>query len=251
VIFFDAVGTLFQVRGSVGQLYSRVAADCGVQVDAQVLDRAFFCAFKTAPPAAFPHATAEELPQLERAWWQDVVERTFQATGQLDQFPNFARYFDEVFQLFATKAAWELYDETLPVLEQLRSQGIRLATISNFDSRLFAVLEALGLRHFLSSVTVSTAVGAAKPAAGVFAAALRQEGVEPGAALHIGDSASQDYRGAKRAGLQALWLHRLQPMMAPEGDRPPLADTIADLSELLTWLARHMPVGRGGSMSAL
>lgn len=41
VLFFDAVGTLFRVRGSVGQVYSQVAAEYGVRVDPQALDRAF------------------------------------------------------------------------------------------------------------------------------------------------------------------------------------------------------------------
>lgn len=32
VIFFDAVGTLFGVKGSVGQIYRAIAADFGVEV---------------------------------------------------------------------------------------------------------------------------------------------------------------------------------------------------------------------------
>ena len=38
VIFLDAVGTLFGVKGSVGEVYREIAADFGVDVAASVLD---------------------------------------------------------------------------------------------------------------------------------------------------------------------------------------------------------------------
>ena len=118
VIFFDAVGTLFRVRDSVGHVYGQIAADYGVEVKAEVVDRYFYEAFKAAPPAAFPDA-GERLPELERDWWRAVVQQTFANMGVLDTFRDFPRYFQEVFDIFETAEAWELYPETLPVLESL------------------------------------------------------------------------------------------------------------------------------------
>jgi putative hydrolase of the HAD superfamily len=40
-IFLDAVGTLFGIRGSVGQIYSDIASDFGVKTEAIAVDRAF------------------------------------------------------------------------------------------------------------------------------------------------------------------------------------------------------------------
>ena len=34
VVFFDAAGTLLEVRGSVGEIYSRVAGQYGIEADA-------------------------------------------------------------------------------------------------------------------------------------------------------------------------------------------------------------------------
>ena len=56
VIFLDAVGTLFGVAGSVGQIYSEIARQHGVRADAEELNQAFFRTFKAAPPMAFPDA---------------------------------------------------------------------------------------------------------------------------------------------------------------------------------------------------
>ncbi|MGK7906592.1 MAG: HAD-IA family hydrolase [Synechococcus sp.] len=232
VIFFDAVGTLFRVRGSVGYVYSQIAADFGVEAKPEVVDRHFYAAFKAAPPAAFPGAGAQ-LPQLERDWWQALVKQTFANVGVLDKFRDFPRYFREVFDIFETDEVWELYPDTLPVLESLARRQQTVSMISNFDSRLYKVLSAVGLDGIFHTVTISTAVGAAKPSSDVFKAALRVENISPAEALHVGDHQRQDYQGAKQAGLQALWLHRTQPMMLLDEEQAPKSDTIADLSGIL------------------
>ncbi|MEL7084316.1 MAG: HAD-IA family hydrolase [Cyanobacteria bacterium J06597_1] len=237
VIFFDAVGTLFRVRGSVGHIYSQIAADYGVQTKPATVDRHFYTVFKSAPPAAFPDA-GDLLPQLEREWWYSVVRQTFERVGVLHKFRDFPRYFRDVFDSFETDAVWELYPETLPVLDELDQQAT-LAMISNFDSRLHKVLRVLGLDGVFHSVTISTAVGAAKPCSAVFDAALAREGVNPSNALHVGDHQRQDYQGAKLAGLNALWLRRAQPMMLLDDRQAPPADTIADLFGILDRLSIH------------
>jgi putative hydrolase of the HAD superfamily len=53
VIFFDAMGTLFGLRESVGDIYRQIAESYGVQVDSSQLNQAFFESFKNAPPLAF------------------------------------------------------------------------------------------------------------------------------------------------------------------------------------------------------
>ncbi|MFN5871649.1 MAG: hydrolase, partial [Aphanizomenon sp.] len=53
VIFVDAVGTLFGVKNSVGEIYRQIAQDFGVEVSAQILDQNFIKSFKAAPPPIF------------------------------------------------------------------------------------------------------------------------------------------------------------------------------------------------------
>lgn len=243
VVFFDAVGTLFRVRDSVGDIYARAASEYGVVADADRVNQAFFQAFKSARPAAFPNASDAELPDLERAWWREVVERTFDICELRDRFVDFSSYFNLVFDRFATASTWKLYDETLPVLQQLRRARVPLGIISNFDSRLHAVLDALALREYFQSVTLSTAIGAAKPDVRVFQTATRTHGINSECALHVGDSYKQDYVGAKRAGLQAVWLLRQEPML-DEGtvDSPPAAETVSDLTELQARLGLDLAI---------
>ena len=231
VIFFDAVGTLFRVRGSVGQAYSQVAAAYGVAVDPQALDRAFAQAFASAPPPACAGLLGSALQEWERAWWRQVVRQTFAGVGSLAAFgeERFEAFFARLFEYFATSDPWELYPETLPVLQVLQQEGIRLGVISNFDSRLPRVLQALQLDGYFSSLTLSTQVGYAKPDPRIFQAALAAQGIPPAAAWHIGDSRREDYQGAKAAGLRALWLDR-------EGQDPSCQERIENLGGSLSLL---------------
>jgi putative hydrolase of the HAD superfamily len=208
VIFLDAVGTLFGVRGSVGEVYSAIAQEFGVQVQAEALNEAFLQAFAAFPPPVFPGATSEEIPYCEFEWWHRVAELTFRQVGAFEQFANFTEFFDELYQHFATAEPWFIYPDVLPALEQWRRIGIQLGIVSNFDSRLNYVLDALKLTEFFTSITISTQIGVAKPDPKIFTAALEKHYCDAKDAWHIGDSFRQDYEGARAAGLRAILVER-------------------------------------------
>lgn len=208
VIFLDAVGTLFGVQGSVGEVYASIACKYGVSVSPDVLNRAFFKSFKVAQPACFPGVSAADLPQQEYRWWHAVARQTFYRANVLHYFSDFDDFFANLYAHFATAAPWFVYPDVYKTLESWHHQGIELGILSNFDSRIYAVLKALNLADFFKSVTISTEVGAAKPDAKIFAVALQKHGCAPGDALHIGDSFEEDYQGALAAGLQGFWLQR-------------------------------------------
>jgi putative hydrolase of the HAD superfamily len=208
VILLDAVGTLFGVRGSVGEVYSAIAQDFGVQVQAEALNEAFLQAFAAFPPPVFPGATSEEIPYCEFEWWHRVAELTFRQVGAFEQFANFTEFFDELYQHFATAEPWFIYPDVLPALEQWRRIGIQLGIVSNFDSRLNYVLDALKLTEFFTSITISTQIGVAKPDPKIFTAALEKHYCDAKDAWHIGDSFRQDYEGARAAGLRAILVER-------------------------------------------
>ncbi|OLP19505.1 hydrolase [Leptolyngbya sp. 'hensonii'] len=208
VIFLDAVGTLFGIRGTVGGIYSRIAASFGVTLSPAVLDQSFRRSFQAAGLPAFPGVASHEIPTQEFLWWQAIAYQTFEQADALAQFSDFEAFFKELFAHFATADPWIVYPDVIPALHFWRSQGIELGILSNFDSRLYVVLEHLNLAQFFTSVTISTQVGAAKPSPEIFTIALGQHQCPVEAAWHIGDSRSEDYEGALKAGLQGFWLRR-------------------------------------------
>lgn len=206
MVFFDAGGTLFDVRGSVGEIYSAAARRHGVAIAPEILQHAFVRYFRHHPPLAFPRDTpARELTRLERAWWFRLVSQVFAEFGE---FPHIDAFFADVYELFRTPEGWQLYSETIPALDALRAQGLRLAVISNFDSRLDDLLKALKIDRYFEAVHLSSRIGAAKPNPEIFQTALASHGLAAQQAVHVGDSLDEDAAGAAAAGLQAVWLDR-------------------------------------------
>ncbi|MCM0592122.1 MAG: HAD family hydrolase [Gloeotrichia echinulata IR180] len=210
VIFLDAVGTLFGVKGSVGEIYSQIAQEFGVEVSAETLNQAFIKSFKAAPPPIFADAELEDLPQREFDWWRIIALNTFESAGVLKQFSDFSAFFSELYIHFGTGEAWFVYPDVLAALVNWRRMGIELGVLSNFDSRIYSVLQDLGLKDFFASITIATQVRAAKPDPQIFAIALEKHNCSPDAAWHIGDSITEDYHAAKAAGLRGIWINRHQ-----------------------------------------
>ncbi|WP_254721969.1 HAD family hydrolase [Kovacikia minuta] len=124
VIFLDAVGTLFGVKGSVGEVYRDIARRFGVEVRATTLNQAFFQSFRAAGTPAFPGINdVAEIQAKELAWWLAITTQTFKQAGALHQFSNFGEFFTELYSHFATAEPWIIYPDVLPALDKLAEIG--------------------------------------------------------------------------------------------------------------------------------
>jgi putative hydrolase of the HAD superfamily len=205
-VFFDAAGTLFETREPVGETYAQIARAHGVDASAEAVEAGFRRSFRDASPLAFgPGLNSNELRGREREWWRGLVAKTFAGIGQ---FTDFEAYFNSLFDFFADPANWVADPEALPTLKTLRQRGLTVGVISNFDHRLYRILEGLGLGRSFDSVTISSEAGFAKPSARLFEAALERHRLAPHEALHVGDSEHLDLAGASAAGLTAVLLNR-------------------------------------------
>jgi len=200
-IFLDLAGTLIQVKGSVAQVYRRVALDWGVVLDEQVLERTFPSAFEQTPRLTYPSLQTTDWEQAERDWWRRLVWQVVEG----EQFRDFEGYFSHLYAYFAQGAAWELYPEVIETLEKIQ---VPLVLVSNFDGRVVQILRELNLTPYFQRIVYSSQVGCAKPDRAIFDHALGLIGAPPEQVLHVGDSWREDVLGAQQAGLQALWLNR-------------------------------------------
>ncbi len=222
-IFFDAVGTLFDVKGSVGHVYLSYATKYGVPDTPQMVDslnKAFKETMKTMPAPIFSVERPEKLKQCERLWWFDVVHAVFYRVGMFERFDDF---FDEVFDAFGEATHWELFPETRNVLTKLKARGFELGILSNFDSRFFQVARALEIQQFFDSVTISSLAGAAKPATKIFTYALDQHMLDSTEVLHVGDHPIEDLKGAQEAGLHGVLIDRSGAVSYDDHTLPSLA----------------------------
>lgn len=205
-VFFDAAGTLIHLPRSVGEHYRDVAVRFGLTLDAAALDAAFKTAWKEAPDRQASRGARHD---DDKGWWRDLVGLVLSRTLTPQQTANFDQpaYFDAVYAHFARPGVWSAYPEARATLQVLRARGLRLGLISNFDRRLYPILDDLRLREFFDAIIISSEVGADKPDPRIFETALARLQVSAAEAMHVGDDPKKD-GGAEAAGLRVFRLER-------------------------------------------
>ncbi len=204
-VFFDAGGTLLKVHPSVGHVYAVHARDYGFQGTAEALDLGFRRQWKDM--GGIESLGKKSGEAVERKFWKDLVRGVFVAHGGLQ---NFDQYFDRIFNAFREKENWRVFDDVTEsdILGKLKSRGVVLGVISNWDSRLPDTLESIGLAKYFDFILCSAVVGSAKPDGRIFQLALDKSGVSADKACHIGDEVATDCEGAKKMGIDSILLDR-------------------------------------------
>ncbi len=228
-ILLDAAGTLIEPAEPVASTYARFAGRFGAEIAPEALLGPFREVFAAMPPMAFEIYDDDTLEALERAWWRRLVSQVIAKAEA--EIADFDAFFDALYGHYARGDAWTLYPEVEEVLKRLAGRGYALAVVSNFDSRLPAILKDHGLAPLMQEIVYSTGVGAAKPDSRIFQYALGKLGANPARTLHVGDSREADYTGAENAGLKGLLLRRAD---ASSENLP--EHVIGTLDQLLTWL---------------
>jgi putative hydrolase of the HAD superfamily len=210
-VTLDAGGTLFHMERPVGEVYSEFASRFGKHTDPRKLEEKFRALFikrsSTSPDAG--HLT----PADERIWWKALVHELFDA-GK-GGFTDFDRFFDELHAHFANPSLWKMYPETIDSLERLRAGGVRMAIVSNWDTRLPLLVSRMGVDRFMDAVVVSAIEKASKPAPRIFQVALERLNLPAADVVHVGDSLRDDIRGAMAMGMGAIWLRRGEGGIVP------------------------------------
>jgi putative hydrolase of the HAD superfamily len=199
VVSFDAANTLIHLREPVGATYAAVARRFGLNLDPALLTEAFAAAWRAAPP---PVSLEGPRPDDGRSWWTMVVQETLRGAGYT--ISEFASYFAALYEEFTRPRIWYLEGETKELLADLRGAGYRLGVLSNFDRRLYVILDQLEIGEFFEHIVISSEVGADKPDPRIFAELIQRFKVAPEQVLHVGDDPTVDGAAARAAGLQAL-----------------------------------------------
>ena len=205
-LFFDAAGTLIRPAESVGKTYAEHAQRQGIVAEPETIMQAFRHAWQeTAPPL---HPAGQSAADDDRGWWCALVGDVF---GRVLGVPlaesTLEALFGGLYLHYAQPQAWSVFDDVVPTLEDL-ARDHRLLVLSNFDRRLHGILAGHDLLRFFSQVIISSEVGAAKPHARMFQAALAAGGSLPQETLHIGDDARCDLAGAGNCGIHAFHVKR-------------------------------------------
>ena len=213
-VLFDVDFTLARPGPELGpEGYVSAGSAHGLELDAAAYERARDAAF----------VDLQRHPELDHdeEIWIAFTERIVRGMGGAAPASHACAV--EITSRWANHENFELYEDTVPVLEQLRRDGIKIGLVSNSarDVREFARHHALEIDAGISSFHH----GKTKPHASIFRAVLDLLEVEPHEALMVGDTVDDDVEGARAAGMQAVLIDRL-------GLRPDFAPRIETLFEL-------------------
>ena len=134
--------------------------------------------------------------------------------------------------------AWErhehffLYEDALPVLDDLRGRGLKIGLISNGQRDLEEFATHHGLE--VDAIVGSKAHGRIKPDPSIFVAALSALGTSAEETAMVGDSYEDDIEGARALGMRAILVDR-------DGLRPDEPDRIDTLLALPAALGLQAP----------
>lgn len=231
-VLLDAGGTLFHLARTVGQIYAEVASRYGKTTDAVRLQQRFRVVWERRS-ASVPGSQAIADRDQEKAWWREIVREVFAPEGGVD---NFNVFFNELHELFVEPGLWQLYPEVQPVLRRLREARLKVAIVSNWDSRLETLCRRLNIYDQFDVIVASATAGASKPDRKIFELALAKLDVRPAEAIHVGDSWRDDVWGAFQHGLTPVWLKR----DGPQDPVPIIAEhavrVARDLDEATGWV---------------
>lgn len=135
----------------------------------------------------------------------------------------------------------KFYDDAIPTLKLLRSNGARLAVISNTLPPTHALIDRLGLYRYVDHVFLSCDIGAWKPNRQIFLSALRRMSAEPSETAMVGNKITTDIVGAIDSGIQPILLRQnghVEPEIIVQGHLVPVASSLRAVPCILNALEK-------------
>ena len=139
----------------------------------------------------------------ETAFWRRYYRALLQGEGVADGLEERS---EELFQLMWLQG-YQLYPETVEVLEWFKGHGFRMGVISDTSPSLPLTLEAAGIGHYFECAVCSDLAGAQKPDPRIYQAALDELGVTAEESLYV-DDYDVEADGARAMGFTAFHIDR-------------------------------------------
>ena len=212
-VTFDCAQTLIGVDWRPAVMAVECAHDAGLAFDHIVAAEAYDRLLRSCWPE-FRELNLSRDEETVNAFWLRLTLEWAEICGlpSTKVAEIVARSEEKLFGTASTVFA--LYDDVVPCLEHLRSAGLKLGVISNWDISLHKTLRSFGLYEYFDTVVASMEEGMEKPDPMLFRIALERLGVEPSETVHVGDNPLDDLSGAKSAGIRCYVIDRANPSTA-------------------------------------
>jgi putative hydrolase of the HAD superfamily len=222
-VLFDVDFTLCRPGPELSaERYARIAARHGITLEVGRYDDA-------REAAALNLKRHPELLHDDTIWHR-FTEEIFLGMGGPEEIASDCA--TEIEQGWEVSENFELFEDALPVLDELRTARLRIGLVSNGirDLTQFVAHHRLDVDAIVDSRTH----GRVKPHPTIFQAALDRLEVEAADAVMVGDSLEEDVEGARALGMRAILIDR-------EERHPEVEERLIDLYGLPAALGLSRP----------
>jgi putative hydrolase of the HAD superfamily len=222
-VLFDVDFTLCRPGPELSAVsYARIAERHGVRLDVN--------RYEDAREAAA--LNLKRHPELlhDETIWHRFTEEIFLGMGGPEEIASDCA--TEIEQGWEVSENFELFEDALPVLDELRAAQLRIGLVSNGirDLSEFVAHHRLDV----DAVVDSRTHGRVKPHPTIFQAALDRLGIGAADAVMVGDSLEEDVEGARALGMRAILIDR-------EERHPDVLERLTDLYGLPAALGLSRP----------
>jgi HAD superfamily hydrolase (TIGR01549 family) len=222
-VLFDVDFTLCRPGPELSpERYARIAARHGITLNVSRYDAA-------REAAAINLKRHPELLHDDTIWHR-FTEEIFLGMGGPEAIASECA--TEIEQGWEVSENFELFEDALPVLEELRAAELRIGLVSNGirDLTEFVAHHLLDVDAIVDSRTH----GRVKPHPTIFQAALDRLEVAPVETVMVGDSLEEDVEGARALGMRAILIDRQER-------HPDVEERLTDLYGLPAALGLRRP----------
>jgi HAD superfamily hydrolase (TIGR01549 family) len=222
-VLFDVDFTLCRPGPELSaERYARIAARHGITLEESRYDDAREAAV----------LNLKRHPELlhDESIWHRFTEQIFVGMGGPESIASECA--TEIEEGWGVSENFELFEDVLPVLEELRRAELRIAVVSNGIRDLHAFVAHHRLD--VDAIVDSRSHGRVKPHPTIFQAALAALAVAAEDAVMVGDSLEEDIEGARALGMRAILIDR-------EERHPDVDERLTDLYGLPAALGLARP----------
>ena len=227
-IIFDCYSTLIDIKTDEGkdELFHYLSIYLqyyGVKTDAEKLRAAF-----EQEKDQYLQSTKEAYPEIDI---EMVFTNILKREGVSNPFLA-----ESCCKLLRTlsRERFQLFEDSLPVLEEMKKNGYPLAIVSDAQKVFFVQEgEMLGLTPFFNHTIMSTHLGFRKPDPRIFSIACTLLALPPSEVVYVGNDLETDVKGAQGIGMKAILLDREKRVRNPES-KPDFYAT--DLWQAWEWI---------------
>jgi putative hydrolase of the HAD superfamily len=174
-----------------GQLSDRIAAELGIEKP--TLFRAYDLTRSARAVGTYGSVEGDMTSIVEAAGIRTSPDQIAKLLGLEREF---------------SETGVELWDDSLPVVRELRARGVKTAIISNCSHSTRGIVDRLGIAEEFDEILLSFEVGMRKPEPEIYREALRRlGGVAPERAVFVDDQ-TEYCDGAAAVGIETFLIAR-------------------------------------------